>query len=67
MWEICDDHLFNGSDALKMVETKIIREFDYEGKHYKVFVNPNDRFVKKEKFNKIKENSPASIGSGMNP
>ncbi|WP_371286636.1 hypothetical protein [Dorea sp.] len=50
VWEICDDHLFNGSDALKMVETKIIREFDYEGKHYKVFVNPNDRFVKKEKF-----------------
>lgn len=52
VWEICDDNFFKGSDILIMAETREIREFDYDGKHFMVFIKPNcaDRFTKEEEF-----------------
>ena len=52
IWEVCGENFFSGSDILVMVETRKVREFDYNGEHYKVFVNENskDWFSKEEEF-----------------
>lgn len=55
VWEICDDDFFKGSDTLIMVETKKVREFDLDGKHFRVFAKPNgkDQFSKEEDFKSL--------------
>ena len=52
IWEVCGDNFFSGSDILVLVDTREVREFDYNEKHFKVFVKPNyaDRFLKEEEF-----------------
>lgn len=52
VWKVCGDNFFSGSDVLILVETRQVREFDYNGQHFKVFVKPNyeDRFLKVEEF-----------------
>lgn len=51
-WEVCSENFFCGSDVLILVETRKVREFDYNGEHFKVFVNENgkDWFSKEEQF-----------------
>ena len=55
IWEVCNENFFNGSDVLIMVETRKIREFDYKGKHFKLFVKENckDWFSKEEEFKEL--------------
>ena len=55
VWEKCGEHFGSGTDALVLVDVKDIREFDYKGEHFKIFIPPNyeDRFSKEEFFEPI--------------
>ena len=52
VWEVCNDNFFSGMDVLVLVETRKVKEFDYNGEHFKVYVNENgkDYFSKEEEF-----------------
>jgi hypothetical protein len=52
VWEVCSENFFRGSDVLILVETRKVKEFDYNGKHFKVYVKENGRdyFSKEEEY-----------------
>ena len=55
VWEKCSDGFISGSDSLVMVDTKLVREFDYNNTHFRVFAKPNneDRFTRVEEFKNL--------------
>ena len=55
VWEVCSENYFSGSDVLILVDTRKVKEFDYNGEHFMVYVNENgkDYFTKEEEFKNL--------------
>lgn len=52
VWEVCDEKFFSGIDSFILVDTRKVLEFDYQEKHFQIFVDPfsYSTFTKKEPF-----------------